>query len=84
MRVTIAFCLAIIFIVFAASAAGGPAMAGGGHGVAHTSNPGGNNYYLDPWLAANPLYEHVYAACQVQGLAYGQAIVVNGHAFPCP
>jgi hypothetical protein len=84
MRAAIAFCLAIVFIAFAAASAVGPAMAAEGRGVAPTSNPGGNNYYFAPRLAASPMYEYVYAACQVQGLGYGEAIVVDGHAFPCP
>jgi hypothetical protein len=81
MRVRIVSRIAIV--VFTMAAALGPAMAGE-HGVAPTSNPGGNNYYLAPRLAATPVFEYVYAACQEQGLSYGDAIALDGHAYPCP
>ena len=68
-------------LVIAVSA--GPAMAGQ-HGAAHTNNPGGMNYYPDPWLSRNPDFGHVYDACQQAHRYYGEKIVLSGVRYTCP
>jgi hypothetical protein len=70
-------------MVLAITMAAGAAMARG-IGVAHTSNPGSNGYYLVPYLTASPLYEYVYVRCQAQHLGYGDTVVVSGTLYSCP